>query len=111
MSGVNNTTTQVVTVGEVSTTLPIVFEDSSFTSGDSPATIDINAQLGQNATSLVITCDGAGDFTYQLSEDGVVFGDATTLKEDETDTYDDYSIHSIKITYVSANSAYRGRAG
>lgn len=88
---------------------PEYFEDTSFVTGDSPVTLDLNTALGRNATALLIINDGAGNFTYQLSTDGSVFGDAITMKSGEFKQYEGISIDSVRITWVS-NSAYRVEA-
>jgi len=88
---------------------PEYFEDTNFVTGDSPVTLDINAALGRNATSLLIINDGAGNFTYQLSTDGSTFGDSITMKSGEFKEYTGISVDSVKITWVS-NSAYRVEA-
>lgn len=81
-------------------------EDSSFVTGDSPVTLDINATLGRNSVDGYILNDGAGDFTVTLSEDGSTFGQDITLKVGEQLDLRTLSIDSIKITWVS-DSAYR----
>lgn len=88
---------------------PEFFEDTSFVTGDSPVTLDLNTALGRNATTALILNDGPGSFTYQLSVDGAAFGDAITLKQREFKQYVDVSIDSIRITWV-ADSAYRVEA-
>jgi len=85
---------------------PKTFEDTSFVVGDSPASLDCNTALGRNATKGYIINDGPGDFTVALSTDGAVFGDEATVKVDETLTFEDISVDTIRITHV-ADSAYR----
>jgi hypothetical protein len=82
------------------------FEDSSFVTGDSPATHDVNAALGRNGHDGYIVNDGAGNLTYQISNDGTNYGGAHTLKKDETVRLTGLDIDSIKITW-SADTAYR----
>lgn len=86
---------------------PETFEDSSFVVGDSPATLDINAALGRNATRGYIICDGAGNILVQFSTNGTDFGDSHTVKSTETLKFDKISIDSIKITHSGTDSAYR----
>lgn len=88
---------------------PEYFEDTSFVTGASPVTLDINTALGRNATTLLIINDGPGNFTYQLSTDGSAFGDSITMKSGEFKEYEGVSIDSIRITWVS-DSAYRVEA-
>ena len=85
---------------------PEFFEDTSFVTGDSPVTLDINAALGRNATSGWIKNDGAGNFTFSFSVNGTDFGDEITLKDGEIMEWDKQSVDSVKITWV-ADSSYR----
>lgn len=85
---------------------PEFFEDTSFVTGDSPVTLDLNAALGRNATKGYIINDGAGNFTVAFSTDGAVFGDAITMKKNEVLNFDKISVDSFRITWI-ADSAYR----
>jgi len=85
---------------------PETFEDTSFLTGDSPVTLDLNTALGRNATQFSIQNDGSGDFTVSLSTNGATFGDEKTVKDGEVYEGDNISVDSIRITWV-ANSAYR----
>jgi hypothetical protein len=85
---------------------PEFFEDTSFVTDDSPVTLDVNTALGRNATSGYIVNDGAGNFTVAFSIDGTTFGDAITMKKNETLRFTDQSVDSIKITWIS-DSSYR----
>lgn len=82
------------------------FEDSSFVTGDSPKTHDVNAALGRNGHDGYIINDGAGDLQYQISKDGITYGGAHTLKKDEMVKLTGLDIDSIKMTWV-ANCGYR----
>lgn len=82
------------------------FEDASFVTGDSPATHDVNAALGRNAHDGYLVNDGAGDLTYQISNNGITYGGSHTLKKDETVKLSGLDIDSIKITWI-ANCGYR----
>ncbi len=86
---------------------PEFFEDTSFVSGDSPFTADVNTALGRNATSGYIINDGTGGFTIAFSIDGSVFGDAITMKKNEVINFTNQSVDSIKITHSGTDSAYR----
>lgn len=85
---------------------PEFFEDTSFVTGDSPVTLDLNTALGRNATEGYIINDGAGNFTLAFSIDGAAFGDEITMKENEKISFKDISVDSLRITWI-ANSAYR----
>jgi hypothetical protein len=82
------------------------FEDSSFVTGDSPATHDVNAALSRNGHDGYIVNDGAGDLQYQISDDGTNYGGAHTLKKDETVRLTGLQVNKIKMTWV-ANCGYR----
>lgn len=85
---------------------PVTFEDTSFLSGDSPATLDVNTALGTNGSEFTVINDGAGNFTVSISNDGAVFGDEHTMKNGDTYSLERISLDSIRITHV-ADSAYR----
>jgi len=82
------------------------FEDTSFVVGDSPVTLDVNADLGNNGKDGYIINDGAGDFTVAISDDGTNFGDEATMKAGEIMSLIHLDIDKIRITRV-ADSAYR----
>ena len=83
-----------------------VYSDTSFVTGDSPVTLDVNTDLGRNAIDGFIINDGAGNFTIAISNDGSTFGDALTIKEGEVFSLTNIDIDQIKITWI-ADSAYR----
>lgn len=85
---------------------PEYFEDTSFVTGDSPVTLDINAALGRNANVTTVINDGTGNFTVAYSTNGSAFGDEITMKKGESLTFKDISVDSIRITWVT-NSSYR----
>ena len=80
--------------------------DTSFVTGDSPVTLDLNTTLGRNSVDGYILNDGVGDFTVNLSSDGTVFGNDIRIKDGETFNIRALDINSIKITWI-ANSSYR----
>jgi hypothetical protein len=94
-----------VTIAAVVDT-PEFFEDLSFVTGDSPVTLDLNTALGRNATQFTLINDGDGSFTVELSTDGAAFGDSITMYVGERMEYENISVDSIRITWVS-NSSYR----
>lgn len=85
---------------------PKVFEDTSFVTGDSPATLDANNALARNATEFSVQNDGPGDFTVSVSIDGELFGQEKTVKSGEVYAIDNISVNSLRITWIT-NSAYR----
>lgn len=85
------------------------YEDTSFETGDSPATLDINADLGRNAGDGWIAVDGPGNIIVQLTQSdsaSASFGDNITLKSGDNFSLTGLNINRIKLTWVS-NSAYR----
>jgi len=82
------------------------YEDTSFVTGESPVTLDVNADLGRNAIDGFIINDGAGNFTVAISDDGSSFGSAHTMKTGEVFNLANIDIDKIRITWV-ADSAYR----
>ncbi len=85
-----------------------IFEDTSFVTGDSPVSLDFNTVLSKNATVFEVINDGAGDFTFAVSEDGAAFGGEATLKKGEGFTDAATNVDTLRLTWI-ANSAYRVR--
>jgi len=85
---------------------PEFFEDTSFVTGDSPVSLDINTALGRNAKTGWVKNDGNGNFTISLSINGTNFGDEITMKTGEVFSFENLSVDTIRITWV-ADSAYR----
>ncbi len=81
-------------------------EDTSFVTGDSPATHDINADLTKNAIDGYVVNDGPGDILMTWSTDGSTFSGNIRIKANEIFDLSGLSIDTIKITWVT-NSAYR----
>jgi len=96
------------TVPDVQTTRgrSISYEDTSFTSGDSPVVLDVNTDLGRNGRDGYIVNDGAGNFTVAVSDDGTTYGGSHTVKVDETLELTGLDIDKIRITWI-ADSSYR----
>lgn len=80
---------------------PVFFEDTSFVTGDSPATLDLNTALGRNATQVSISNYGSGTFSVATSTDGASFGDAINVYARQNITFSNISIDSVRITWVS----------
>ena len=92
-----------------------VSEDSSFVTGDSPATLDVNTDLGANAENGgYISNDGLGDILVEISEDGSTFGPSFTLYGSTNapsgvgEIYDlaGHSVDQIRLTW-QADTSYR----
>jgi len=84
-------------------------EDSSFASGDSPATLDVFGTINRESIKGTIDCDGAGDITVSLSSDGTTYGNNITLKKYEQLDLTGSVVRKIKITHTGTDSAYRVR--
>jgi len=82
------------------------YEDTSFVVGDSPVTLDVNANLGHNGHDGYIVNDGDGDFTVEISDDGQTYGGSHTVKKDEVFDLRNLDVDRIRITHV-ADSSYR----
>ena len=83
-----------------------VYEDTSFVVGDSPVTLDVNADMGRNARDGYIVCDGAGNILVKISRDGLTFDEQWTQKENEIVELTGLDIDKIRITHVT-DSSYR----
>jgi hypothetical protein len=81
-------------------------EDTSFVTGDSPATLDINNSLSRNAVDGYIINDGAGDILVEVSADGTNYGGSIRVKQNEVHSLRSLSVDKVRITWVS-DSAYR----
>ena len=74
--------------------------DTSFVTGDSPVTHDVNSTLSRNGVSGFIDNFGSGDLIYAISEDGSTFNDDIYLPGGAQDDISGFSIDSIKITWA-----------
>ncbi|MDE0914350.1 MAG: hypothetical protein OSB57_04140 [Planctomycetota bacterium] len=97
----------VPTKNLVEDALPLFgYIDTSFVTGDSPVTHDINTDLTRNARDIWIKNDGAGNFTFALSFNGSAWSGEVVMKSGEEREFRGLSIDSIRITWV-ADSSYR----
>lgn len=85
---------------------PNSYKDTNFVVGDSPATLDVNANLGRNGKDGFIVNDGAGDIDVEISNNGTNWSNKFTLKSGEVMSLTSLDIDSIRLTWV-ADSAYR----
>ena len=84
----------------------VAYEDTSFLTGDSPATLDVKTDLGRNGRDGYITNDGSGDIKIEISDDSTNYGGIHTLKNGEVLILTGVSVAKIRITWVS-DSSYR----
>lgn len=78
--------------------------NTSFTSGDSPATHDINAALSRNAITGTIVNNGPGRLTYQISQDGTNYDSAINLEPQRGHSLRAIDIDSVKVGWVADTS-------
>ncbi len=100
-------TTIAAATGGTAGTSYMFGEDASFVTGDSPATVDVNAGLGYNGNLGWIANDGAGDFTIEISKVGTpTLGSSITIQNGEVFSFDGLDVDQFTITWV-ADSSYR----
>ncbi len=83
-----------------------VYSDTNFVSGDSPVTHDVNTDLSRDGITMMLICDGTGDLTVAVSNDGASYSDEWPMRSGETLELSDLTIDKIRVTHV-ADSAYR----
>ena len=84
-----------------------VYADTSFASGDSPATHDFETDTGRTSVDGWIICDGSGSIVIALSRDGLTYQDSYTLKKGEVIDVLRFEISKIKVTHSGTDSSYR----
>lgn len=82
-------------------------EDTSFVSGDSPATLDVFTSIKRKGSNGYVRCDGIGDIIITVSADGTNFGSNVRIKQDETLSLRAIKVDTIKVTHSGTDSAYR----
>jgi hypothetical protein len=82
------------------------YEDTSFETGDSPAVLDVNTDLGRDGRETQIINDGPGNIGVEISNDGASFSPSVTLHPGERFLVGDLRIDTIRLTWVT-DSAYR----
>lgn len=83
-----------------------VYADTSFVTGDSPVSHDVNTDLTRDGEAMTVVNDGPGTFTVAVSNDGASFSDEWTLRDGEKLDLKDLAIDTIRTTWVS-DTAYR----
>src|SRR3954462_5138211 len=78
----------------------VSYEDTNFTSGESPAVMNIFSDIGRNGYEGYFINDGPGDMKIEFSNDGTVYGGIHTLRGGEQMSLTDLNIAKIRITYV-----------
>jgi hypothetical protein len=87
------------------------YSDSNFQVGDSPVVLDIRTDLGRDAVSGWITCDGSGDILIELMDEAGNYGQQYLIKKKDVENLDggDSPVRAIRITHSGTDSSYRVR--
>ena len=78
----------------------VSYEDTNFTSGDSPAVMDVYAAIGRNGYKGYFLNDGPGDIQVEISNDGTNYGGQHTLRGGELLSLNELNVARIRITYI-----------
>lgn len=78
----------------------VSYEDTNFTSADSPAVLDVKTDLGMNGSRGSLTNMGPGDFLVEISADSVNYGGQHTLSAGEVFNLDGLNIGRIRLTFI-----------
>lgn len=76
------------------------YEDTNFTSGESPAVIDFFTDSGRVAHEGTLINDGPGDILVEFSDNSTTYGGQHTLRGGEVMDLSNMKIKRIRITYV-----------
>lgn len=88
----------------------VSYEDSDFTSGESPSILDIITDLGRIGTKGYFINDGPGDIKIEISDDAATYGGQHTLRGGDQFSLNNLKIRRIRITYVDPTE-YRALVG
>lgn len=78
----------------------VSYEDTNFTSGESPAVLDILTDLGRSGHEGYIINDGPGDMLVEFSFDSTNYGGQHTLHGGDIMDLRNLKIQRIKLTYI-----------
>lgn len=84
----------------------VSYEDTNFVTGDSPAVLNVQTDLGRLGHDGYIINDGSGNFTVEFSYNGTTYGGLHTIKAAEILELSNLTISKIRLTWVT-NSSYR----
>lgn len=76
------------------------YEDTNFTSGESPAVIDFFTDTNRIAHEGTFINDGPGDILVEFSDNGTTYGGQHTLHGGDVLDLSNMKIKRIRITYV-----------
>lgn len=82
------------------------WQDTSFASGDSPASLDVNANLSRNGRLGFVANDGAGSIAVNISNDGTNYGGSIIMFAGEVLPLDGIDTDTVKLTWLE-NTSYR----
>lgn len=84
-----------------------VYEDTSFTVGESPCELNVITDLGRPANFGYIIIDGPGSIGIKvMNYETGQYGDQFTLKDGDMVMVNGWNIQKITLVWI-ANSAYR----
>ncbi len=84
------------------------YEDSNFVAGGSPITLVPDTDLNSRAGDGYIICDGPGTFQVEIAPlNGSDFDPPFQLKEGDVFSLKGGLAHSIRLTHLGTDSAYR----
>lgn len=83
-----------------------VYADTSFVTGDSPVSHDVNTDLARDGEAMTMINDGPGALTVAVSHNGSAFSDEWTMYDGDTLELSDEALDTIRVTWVS-DTAYR----
>jgi len=86
------------------------YEDTSFVSGDSPATMDIRTDLVRLVYNGEVSNDGPGDILVKFSSDGDVHSTDIRIKSAEMLVFTTHRVWKIVITHTGTDASYRVRS-
>lgn len=84
----------------------VSYEDNNFSTGDSPAILDVFTDLGRIGHDGYLVNDGPGNILLEISADGTAYGGQHTIRSKEILSLKDSAIKKIRLTWAQ-NTAYR----
>lgn len=88
----------------------VSYEDADFTSGESPAVLDIFTDIGRIAHEGYFQNIGPGDLLVEISYDGTGYGGQHTLRGGDILSLDNLKIKKLRLTFVDATE-YKAMIG
>ena len=88
----------------------VSYEDTNFTSAESPAVLDVFTDIGRFGHQGQIINDGPGDIQVEISYDGTTYGGLHNLRGGEVFELSNLKINKIRLTYVD-QTEYRAVVG